>query len=42
MLDQGLGFVLDQQVDGIDVGVYEVAQGKVHDPVPAAEGHRGF
>ncbi len=38
MLDKRLGLVLHQEVNGIDVRVHEVAQDKIHDPVPPAEG----
>jgi hypothetical protein len=40
--DQGLRFVLDEQIDGIDTGVDDVTQDKVDDSVPSPEWHRRF
>jgi hypothetical protein len=42
MFDEGLGFILYQQVNGIDARIHEITQDKVHYPVSAAERDRGF
>jgi hypothetical protein len=42
MFDQGLGFILDEKIDGIDVRVDEVAQHEINNTVPPAKWHRRF
>lgn len=42
MFNQGLGLVLDKQIDRMDFGIDQIAQYEIHDPVPAAERNRWF
>src|SRR5450756_908559 len=37
VLDQGLGFVLDQQIDRVDFGINQIAEHKIDDAVTPAE-----
>ena len=39
MLDEGLGLVLDEEIDGVDAGVDEVAEDEVDNPQPSTEGN---
>ena len=42
MLDQGLGLVLDQQIDGLDLGIDQIAEHEIDDAVARPEGHEGL
>jgi hypothetical protein len=42
MVVEGLGFVLGQHDNFKDLGIDAIAQGKIDQPVRAAEGHRRF
>ena len=36
MLDERLGLVLNEQIDGVNPGVYQVAEHEIHDSVAGA------
>ena len=42
MLDERLGLVLNEQIDGVNPGVDQVAEHEIHDSVAGTEGHRGL
>ena len=42
VLREGLGFVLGEDVDGVDAGVHEVVEDEVNDAVLGPEGHGGL
>jgi hypothetical protein len=42
VFDEGLAFVLHEKIDGVDMGVHEIAENEIRDSVAPPEGHRGF
>jgi len=42
VLDQGLGPVLHQQVDGVDLGIDEIAEDEIDDAITSAERNGGL
>jgi hypothetical protein len=42
VVDEGLGHVLDKDVDGENPGIDEIAENKINDAVFSTEGNSGF